>query len=215
MRYLSLTGFQYSSSRGFSIENYVFIAMALCTIVTNGGKKLVSAWYHNIVSIFERDKCQTDPASFSLRFLDSSFGSTWNLLVRTKLLNKKFHSVPPLLIKNTKKQKNKKKKNPKRLILLTIFSMVSVEATLNNKINYHFFTNNKSLMNINENDISAIFRYLHENNSHERDNLSIRKSNHLKSLLPILDKNIWRDQYIKIYSITFPISFNRRSQRKV
>ena len=68
--------------------------------------------------------------------------------------------------------------------------MVSVEATLNNKINYHFFTNNKSLMNINENDISAIFRYLHENNSHERDNLSIRKSNRLKSLLPILDKNI-------------------------
>lgn len=68
--------------------------------------------------------------------------------------------------------------------------MVSVEATLNNKINYHFFTNNKSLMNINENDISAIFKYLDENNSHERDNLSIRKSNYLKSLLPILDKNI-------------------------
>lgn len=42
-------------------------------------------------------------------------------------------------------------------------------------------------MNINENDIS-IFRYLDKNNSHERDNLSIRKSNYPKSLLPILDK---------------------------
>lgn len=42
-------------------------------------------------------------------------------------------------------------------------------------------------MNINENDIS-IFRYLDKNNSQERDNLSIRKSNYPKSLLPILDK---------------------------
>ena len=138
-----------------------------------------------------------------------TYWSGLNCLIRNSI---QYHLC---LSKIQKNKKTKKQKNPKRLILLTIFSMVSVQATLNNKINYHFFTNNKSLMNINENDISAIFRYLHENNSHERDNLSIRKSNHLKSLLPILDKNIWRDQYIKIYSITFPISFNRRSQRKV